>query len=228
MIPKDDVLSVNKGLVKACEAIHRAKLGLPSTPTVSVASTWFQRQSARLTQLQGSPTRSLSEEERGFLEGCYAIDPNVLVCGMPVPPEENLLGFAMGTPVANSLLWQDIGIAEAMASHMKMWTVQGCDATKLVQSKTLRRGLPLVLISALKRPRKPAVIIQASISISGAQQWFTHVGTLDRQILLAFELCGLQARVGRTQHLEHILMYPEAVDNFQMRLRQSRARRNTK
>ncbi len=169
--------------------------------------TWFGRQRARLGQLEAAPTRPLTREERQGLEQRLVVGPSVLVCEMPVPPDEYLIAFAMNTPAANVLFGAHPNVAVRMVSRMGMQTAKHPDASVLIARHGIDR-VPLLLFCAVRRPWRPAQVRLASIALAGSARWYTNIGSAECQILLVHHVGDLDPRLKESEQLEYLLAWP--------------------
>ena len=170
--------------------------------------TWFERQSARLAQLDASPTRPLTDEERESLEYYFTVGGSVRVCEMSIPLDEFQIGFALDTPAANVLYGYNLKLAAQMALRMGMLPVR-CRNPDLLIRRFGRGHAPLLLFAAVGRPRCPGQVRQASIGLAGSSRWFTDFSTSDQQILLVHEVGDFEPRIHPTEHIEYMLAYPK-------------------
>jgi len=169
--------------------------------------TWFEKQTARLAQLEASPTRSLTNEERQGLEEQLVVGPLVQVCETPTPSDEFLLAFALNTPVAHVLYDLDLRIVIQMARRMEMHAEQHRDPFRLAERYGVASA-PRFLFCAVKRFRRPARVWLASIALGEAPRWYTNIGSSERQILLVHEVGDLEPRVQESEQLQYLLAWP--------------------
>jgi len=169
--------------------------------------TWFEKQTARLAQLEAAPTRRLTNEERLGLEQQLRVGPLVRACEMPTPVDEFMLAFALNTPAANLIYDRDLKLVVQMAVRMGMHCAQHNDPMHLVERYGVAGG-PCFLFGALKCSRRPARVRLASIALAGAQRWYTNVGNSERQITLVHEVGDLEPRTNEAEQLEYLLMWP--------------------
>ena len=155
-IPNDNDGLSDANVTDKCHAFLRKCRGVQPRK-VPPFETWFQRQSARLARLEAAHSRQLTDEEREFLEQYFGVGPSVLVCEVPVPPEQRWIAFAMDTPVANILVRHSIEAVDIMASRMGMVISEGRDPIALVESIGTP-GAPLVLFCAIVRGRRKAIL----------------------------------------------------------------------
>lgn len=188
---------------------RRARAKSQIFPRVSrQPTTWFERQSVRLDQLESSPTRALTDEEREYLGNFCVLGPSVRVCEMRTSPDEFQIGFALNSPAANVLYGYNLKFAQQMALRMEMLTAQhSCPDTLVL--RCVRGQAPHLLFAAVGRPRRPEQVRQASIGLGGSLRWFTDMSTSNRQILLVHRIGDLEPSIQQAERIEYLLAYPE-------------------
>ena len=207
MVNSNDILSSNDSEINEYIDWYHELMGVRPQDSFQFP-TWFDRQSNRLAQLDASPTRPLTNEEREHLELFFVVGTSVQVCEMPVPREEFQIGFALATPAANVLYGYNLKLAAQMALRMGMLPVR-CRNPDLLIRRFGRGHAPLLLFAAVGRPRCPGQVRQASIGLAGSSRWFTDFSTSDQQILLVHEVGDFEPRIHPTEHIEYMLAYPK-------------------
>ena len=190
--------------------LRRARAKPLVSPRMSPTfTTWFERQSARLAQLEASPTRALSDDEREFFRGLYSFGPSVRVCEMRTLPDEFLVGFALNSPAANVVFDLDLRFAQQMVRRMEMLTVRHSDLDLLfLQLGTYHAPHLLLLFAAVRRFRRPGQLKQASMGRPGSPQWFTDLSNSKGQLLLTHEVGDLAPMLRPSERIEYMLAYP--------------------
>jgi len=143
------------------------------TPSIVCEPTWCEQLSARLGRLIASPHRSLTtEERRGVLARGYKIGSSVQVVDGVAFPGSNVIGFALGTAVVNSLHMGSMAAFCRAVREGGLHTLEG--GLPLPWRFESRLGLKIVGVALLDH--RTTRIKTAHVTRGGAPHWYSKVG----------------------------------------------------